>query len=125
MPQDPIMVYHRDTGTPAVMHSVDAAEAVRLGDYVYALDEGQEADPQAKAQAMARFKGADIPQAELKTPEQRAHDTAVANAIEEQRTGQPVVPVVPAMPPVHTRHARESTRMTEPPKAAEMPKAKE
>ena len=33
MPQNPVLVYEKESGTPTYMHTVDAAEAVRLGDY--------------------------------------------------------------------------------------------
>ena len=44
---EPVTVYECETGDPAVMHSIDALEAVRLGHYAYAAPEGKEADPEA------------------------------------------------------------------------------
>ena len=31
MPQNPVLVFEKETGQPSYMHTVDAAEAVRLG----------------------------------------------------------------------------------------------
>ena len=56
MPQNPITVYDAD-GTPCVMHSVDAKEAVMFGDYTYAAP-SDKPDPEAMAAARARFRRA-------------------------------------------------------------------
>ena len=51
MPQNPVLVYSKEDGTPAYMHTVDAAEAVRLGDYT-PVPPGEPPDPEARASAM-------------------------------------------------------------------------
>src|SRR5580765_6201726 len=55
MPSQPTTVYDAD-GNPAVMHSVDAKEAVTLGDYTYAPPSDQP-DPEKLAAARAKFQG--------------------------------------------------------------------
>jgi hypothetical protein len=98
MPNDPVIVYLKETGEPTAMHSVDAAEALRLGDYVATAPEGKEPNT---AQALTRMRspGPSI-HPELQTPEEReearrqAYEVAVATA---QVTGQPLPPNPPGV----------------------------
>ena len=114
MPNEPVTVYECETGAPAVMHSIDALEAVRLGHYAYAAPEGKEADPDALSRARARFMGGGLDQAELKSPEQRAEDTQAANAIEAQRRGMPAPAVAPVVTPVAAAPAHRGTKADRP-----------
>lgn len=59
MPQQAVIVFHKDSGEPMAMHSIDAAEALRQGDYVSALLGDAKASPEQMANARARLKGAD------------------------------------------------------------------
>lgn len=77
MPQYPVVVYDAD-GQPMVMHSIDAKEAVQLGDYTYAPP--GEADPQAMAAARARFEtGQSATHPELLTDEAKDKQRREAN----------------------------------------------
>ena len=50
MPQNPVLVYSKEDGTAAYMHTVDAAEAVKYGDYT-PVPPG-EVTPEVRASAM-------------------------------------------------------------------------
>jgi hypothetical protein len=106
MPSQPVTVYDPD-GNPVVMHSVDAAEAVGLGDYTYAAP-GDKPDPEKLAAARAKFQGMNAElHPELMTPEQREETRRVAN---ERAAALPEVPpgasvVVMAPPPAEPRPA--------------------
>jgi hypothetical protein len=78
MPSQPMTVYDAD-GNPAVMHSVDAKEAVMLGDYTYAPPSA-EPDPEKLAAARAKFQGGmgDV-HPELLTEEERDKKREAAN----------------------------------------------
>jgi hypothetical protein len=99
MPQEPVLVYSTVDGEPAAMHSVDAAEATRLGDYTYASPkdakdkDGAETPEHAAARgrAMARFMGGGLDQAELKSPEEREESRQRANEAEAKRMAPLVV----------------------------------
>ena len=92
MPQDPVTVYSKETGDPFAMHSVDAQEALRLGDYVATPPE--DVDPQQRAEALARMRstGATV-HPELQTPEEREETRRQANERAEMdaASGRPVV----------------------------------
>src|SRR5262245_52277645 len=90
MPQNPVMVYEKDGGTATYMHSVDAAEAVRLGDYTTTPPGGKEAEPEAKASAMSRFKtGQATTHPEMQTDEEKEKSREEANAKAEMLAGIP------------------------------------
>lgn len=79
MPQNPVLIYAKDDGTPTYMHTVDAAEAVRLGDYTSAPPD-KEVSPEARASAMSRFKtGQATTHPELQTEEEKASTRQAAN----------------------------------------------
>ena len=79
MPQNPILVYSKEDGTPAYMHTVDAAEAVKFGDYT-PTPPGEPPDPEARASAMSRFKtGQATTHPELQTDEEKAEARRKAN----------------------------------------------
>lgn len=92
MPQDPVTVYSKETGDPFAMHSVDAQEALRLGDYVATPPD--DIDPQQRAEALARMRstGATV-HPELMSPEEREEVRRQANerAEIEAASGRPVV----------------------------------
>jgi hypothetical protein len=78
MPTYPTTVYDAD-GNPAVMHSVDAKEAVMLGDYTYAPPSDQP-DPEKLAAARAKFQGGmGEVHPELLTEEERDKKREAAN----------------------------------------------
>ena len=58
--------------------------------------------------------GGGLEQAELKSPEQRAEETRVANALEAQRTGQPVPAATPVVAPVAAAPAHRATKADRP-----------
>lgn len=88
MPQNPVLVYAKDGGTPCYMHTVDAAEAVRLGDYT-PVPPG-DASPEAKASALSRFKtGQATTHPEMQTDEEKAEARAKANEEAELMAGVP------------------------------------
>ena len=79
MPQNPVLVFEKETGQPSYMHTVDAAEAVRLGDYT-PTPPGEPPDPEARASAMSRFKtGQAATHPELQTDEEKAAAREKAN----------------------------------------------
>ena len=79
MPQNPVLVFEKETGTPAYMHTVDAAEAVRLGDYT-PVPPGEPPDPEVRASAMSRFKtGQAGTHPELQTEEEKTEARRKAN----------------------------------------------
>lgn len=78
MPQNPILVFEKETGTPAYMHTVDAAEAVKYGDYT-PVPPG-EVTPEARASALSRFAtGQAMTHPELMTDEEKAAARQKAN----------------------------------------------
>ena len=96
MPQEQVLVYELATGTPYFMHSVDAAEAVRMGDYTYTAPGGKDAAPEDLAVARARAKGMSAPgHPEMMSPEQRERVREEANQVVMPTVavpmGQPVV----------------------------------
>jgi hypothetical protein len=89
MPQNPIMVFAKEDGTPTYMHTVDAAEAVRLGDYTVAPPD-KEVSPEARASAMSRFKtGQATTHPEMQTDEEKEKTREEANAKAEMLAGVP------------------------------------
>lgn len=80
MPQNPVLVYSKEDGSPSYMHTVDAAEAVRLGDYTPLPPGGEPPEPEARASAMSRFKtGQALTHPELQTDEEKAAARQKAN----------------------------------------------
>jgi hypothetical protein len=114
MPNEPVLVYSTVDGEPAMMHSVDASEACRLGDYTYmAPKETHDKDgvevpehAMARGRAMARFMGGGLDQMELKSPEEREDVRAMATEVEAKRMAPPVV--VQVAPEV--LHERQASR---------------
>jgi hypothetical protein len=105
MPDTLVLVYEKATGTPAYMHTVDAKEAVGLGQYTYTAPEGQEADDAAKAQAMAVARGVPAPLPPEMSP-----------AVPEIETPTPAPPVEassPASGGVSTRTGSRSRHTTD------------
>lgn len=112
MPQNPVLIYSKEDGTPTYMHTVDAAEAVRLGDYTPAPPKAGEPDADAKASAMSRFKtGQATTHPEMQTEEEKAATRQQAN--EEAAVfaglppGTPVVVQAPSDRPA-TRTAQQA-----------------
>lgn len=110
MPQNPVLVYGKEDGTPTYMHTVDAAEAVRLGDYTPTAP--GEVSSEERASAMSRFKtGQGVTHPELQTDEEKAAARQKAN--EEAAVfaglppGTPVVVQAPSERPASqaARHA--------------------
>jgi len=113
MPQNPVMVYAKEDGTPCYMHTVDAAEAVRLGDYTPAPPGGKDVEPEARASAMSRFRtGQGATHPELQTEEEREEARAKANEQAELLAGVPegAQVVVMAPTPATTPTARSTAR---------------
>jgi len=115
MPQELVLMYHTDTGEPKRFHSVDAAEAYRLGDYTFEAPKGKELSPEQMAQAdfgMRAAQGTIHP--ELMTPEQREEQRRQANEEAARQAAQPVVlhaggqATVSVSEPVHEVRRTES-----------------
>jgi hypothetical protein len=100
MPQNPILVYSTEDGTPTYMHTVDAAEAVRLGDYTPAPPDKEGPSPEERASAMSRFRtGQGVTHPELQTEEEREKAREEANAKAELMAGVPEGAQVVVMAP--------------------------
>lgn len=100
MPQNPMLLYAKDGGTPTYMWSVDAAEAVRLGDYTPAPPSKEGASPEERASAMSRFKtGQAMTHPELQTEEEREKTRQEANEKAELLAGVPEGAQVVVMAP--------------------------
>ena len=100
MPQNPVLVYEKDSGSPCYMHTVDAREAVRLGDYTAAPPGGKDPEPEARASAMSRFRtGQGATHPELQTEEERDEARAKANEQAALMAGVPEGAQVGGMAP--------------------------
>lgn len=78
MPQNPVLVQSKEDGSLTYMHSVDASDALRLGDYE--IPDESKTDPQARAAALNRMRSMNVnPPPEMQTPEQRAETRRLAN----------------------------------------------
>jgi len=113
MPQNPVLVYEKDGGAPCYMHTVDANEAIRLGDYTPAPPGGKEVEPEARASAMSRFRtGQGATHPELQTEEEREEARAKANEQAELMAGVPegAQVVVMAPTPATSPSARSGAR---------------
>jgi hypothetical protein len=107
MPQDPQLVYEKESGTPTYMHSVDAKEAVALGDYTFAPAGGKDVSPEERAAARAKFQGLNATiHPELQTEEQRAEARAQANEEAAMMAGIPPGAQVVVMAPSRSPQAR-------------------
>jgi hypothetical protein len=126
MPENPVLVVNLETNDYTYMHSIDASEAVKIGDHRYATIEEQHESSEKKATARNRMRNVNVnPPPELQTPDQR--QATRAQAAEEaaaaaegrpveplgvrQAMGAPTVPA-PAAPPTPppTPQAEESSR---------------
>src|SRR5262245_6824454 len=90
MPDDLVLVYEKATGTPLYMHSIDASEALRIGDYTLTTPEGTaKPSPEAMAAARSRTSGVNVnPHPELQTPEEREATRAAAAEAAALAAGQ-------------------------------------
>ena len=78
MPQDPVLMQSKEDGSLVYMHSVDASDALRLGDYE--IPDPAKVDPVARAAASNRMRSMNVnPPPEMQTPEQRAETRRLAN----------------------------------------------
>jgi hypothetical protein len=97
MPQELIVMYNIETGEPVAMHSVDAQEASRIGDYTATPPSGE---PVNVAQALTRMRsGGGTVHPELQTPDERDETRRQANEAAVQQaeaSGQPIPPAVAA-----------------------------
>lgn len=103
MPEAPVMVVNIEDSSVCMMHSIDASEGVRLGDYRYATLEEQ-ADAQKRMEATARMSSVSAtPHPELQTPEERKATRAAANeAASQQLTALPLGTPVLVQPQTRT-----------------------
>ena len=118
MPQNPVLVYSTEDGTPAYMHTVDAREAAMYGDYEMAPPKGKEVSPEERASAMSRFRtGQGATHPELQTEEERAKAREEANAKAEMMAGVPegaqVVVMAPEKRAGVTAHSGSASSRTE------------
>jgi hypothetical protein len=112
MPQNPVLVYSTEDGTPSYMHTVDASEAIRLGDYTPTAP--GEVPPEARASAMSRFKtGQAVTHPELQTDEEKQAARQKANEEAELLAGlppgTPIVVQAPSDRPAQ-REARQAAQ---------------
>jgi len=125
MPQDPVLVINIEDNSFNWMHSIDASEGVKFGDYRYATPEEEQTSSPEKASALNRMRGVNInPPPELQTPEQRTAIRAQAKAEEEARQrgedvepmgvraalGTPTVPPTAQTPPAAEQATQRSRR---------------
>src|SRR5262245_20602766 len=81
MPEEPVLVVHIDSSDYTYMHSIDASEAVKIGDHRYATAEEQQESSEKKATALNRMRNVNVnPPPELQTPDQKAAIRAQAAA---------------------------------------------
>ena len=112
MPQNPILIYEKDGGKAVYMHTVDAAEAIRLGDYTPTPPGSEGPSPEERASAMSRFKtGLAMTHPELQTEEEKQEARQKANEEAELLAGlppgTPIVVQAPSERPA-SRAAREA-----------------
>lgn len=98
MPQDLVSVYEEDTGKLYLMHSVDAAEAVRLGGYTYMAPGGKEPSAAERALALGRARG-------MEGPVLAEMEAAVAKEVGMPTRSAAMVPEEPAHAESRDRHA--------------------
>lgn len=98
MPDEKVIVYQADTGEPLAMHSIDAKEAVAIGDYVMAPPGGKELSDDEKGKVLAAHAGVS-PQKhpEQMLPEERAAARKQAAEAAQAAAGTTVT-VAPAPP---------------------------
>jgi hypothetical protein len=113
MPQNPILVREKEGGQVQYMHTVDASEAMRLGDYA-PIAPNEEVSPEERASAMSRFKtGQATTHPELQTEEEKTETRQKAN--EEAAVfaglppGTPVVVQAPSERPA-SRSAQQAAQ---------------
>ena len=87
MPDNPVLIYHKESGTPAYMHSIDAAEALSLGDYT-ATPPATAPPPEDLAAAKAAFQGSNPNM----HPEQMSEDARTALRAEATAEAQAETP---------------------------------
>jgi len=111
MPAQPVLVYEKETGTATYMHSVDAREAVQLGDYTYAAP-SQEPSSEARAAARSKFQaGMAVAHPELQSEEERQRLRDEANERAELTAMIPEgAQVVVMAPSASERSQRQATR---------------
>lgn len=114
MPQNPVLVYSAEDGTPTYMHTVDASEAVRLGDYTPVPPSSEGPSPEERASAMSRFKtGQGVTHPELQTEEEKQETRRKANEEAELLAGlppgTPIVVQAPSDRPAQ-REARQAAQ---------------
>jgi hypothetical protein len=98
MPQELQLLYLKTTGAPTLMHSVDAAEALRLGDYVSVLLGPDAGTVEAQAAARSQAMTAQAPvHPEMMSPEQRETVRREANLAEIRRLEDAKQPVPEAL----------------------------
>jgi hypothetical protein len=112
MPQELVLMYHVETGEPRKFHSVDAHEAMQLGDYTYEAPKGKAPSPERMAQADFAMRAAQaMPHPERLTPEERAEQRRVANEEAARMAAQPVVLASGGSATVHVaEHAAEEPK---------------
>lgn len=125
MPQDPVLVVEKDGGQPVYMHTVDASEAIRLGDYV-PVPPGEQVSSEQRASAMSRFKtGQATTHPEMQTPEEKEETRRKANEEAELLAGlppgTPIVVQAPSDRPASRAAHQAATRSTPTPPPATPP----
>ena len=133
MPQEQVLVYLKTTGQATYMHSVDAAEAVRLGDYSIQPPTKLSPEEEAAVQTAAMTHQAPRPP-ELMTPEEREAVRREANLAEIRRLEDAKQPVPEALiiaagmpdpePPVVMAARRPGPRVGDPDSGAGTPDKK-
>jgi len=119
MPEQPVLVVNVDSSEYIYMHSIDASEAVKIGDHRYATLEEQQESSDKKATALNRMRSVNVnPPPELQTAEQKAAIRAQAAAEAGTPPEEPLgvrqalgasptpAPTPPTAPPEATQRSR-------------------
>lgn len=119
MPDTLVAVCEKESGDLYYMHSVDATEATRLGDYVYVDDRDKQFDDEQRAVARARAKGmGPPPHAEMLSEKDRMEMRRRANEVQ-----MPMVTVPTDTPVVlHAGSVQAAERQPSPERSARQPR---
>jgi hypothetical protein len=122
MPDQFVTVYLKETGQPTPMHAVDAAEALRIGDYVSNPPEGNEPSEADLKLALTQAQGIGTQRhPELMTPEQRDEARRQAYAAAEAAKAVTVSVAAPTPAPQVGAPTARAARGAAPPPTDENP----
>jgi len=80
MPQNPVLVISTESGEPCYMHSIDASDGLKLGDYRLPTEEEAKSSDPKYAAALNRMRNVNVnAPPEFQSPEERAAIRKAAN----------------------------------------------